>query len=117
LLLWLFSYNDMAILELQSTRLSWVDAVKTATGREILAVIQQRAIDRWGEKWVAELVKAYVKIAIANGDEKATSVSRRPQIERAFETGSCTLEKAIWLAAAVDCRFRLVCTNVEIQEF
>lgn len=107
----------MAILELQSTRLSWVDAVETATGREILEVIQRRAIDRWGEKWVAELVKAYVKIAVANGDEKATSVNRRPQIERALESGSCTIEKAIWLAAAVGCRFQLVCTNVEVQEF
>lgn len=107
----------MAILELQSTRLSWVDPVETATGREILEVIQRRAIDRWGEKWVAELVKAYVRIANANGDDKATAINRRPQIERAFETGSCTIEKAIWLAAAVGCRFQLACTNVEVQEF
>lgn len=107
----------MAILEIQSTRLSWVGLMETVTGKEILDAIAQRAIDRWGDKWVAELVKSYVKIAIANGDEKATSVNRRPQIERALESGNCTLEKAIWLAAAVGCRFQLACTNVEIQEF
>lgn len=107
----------MAILELQSVRLSWVDSVETATGKEILDAIAQRAIDRWGDKWVAELVKAYVKVAVANGDEKATSVSRRSQIERALESGNCTIEKAIWLAAAVGCWFQLSCTNIEVQEF
>jgi hypothetical protein len=107
----------MAILELQSTRLSWVNPVETATGKEILNVIQRRAMDRWGEKWMAELVKAYVKVANANGDEKATAINRRPQIERMFEAGSCTLDKAIWLAAAVDCRFQLACTSIEVQTF
>jgi hypothetical protein len=97
--------------------LSEFDSVETITGKQVLDAIARRASDRWGEKWVAELVKAYVKIAIANGDDKATPVNRRPQIERAFATGGCTLEKAIWLAAAVDCRFQLHCFTVEIEEF
>lgn len=107
----------MAILELQSIRLSRFCVVETATGKEVLDAIARRAADRWGEKWIAELVKAYVKIAIANGDEKATPINRRPQIERAFESGGCTLEKAIWLAAAVGCRFQLSCITVDVEEF
>lgn len=107
----------MAILELQSTRLSWVEPVETATAREILEAIQRRSTDRWGEKWLAELVKAYVKIAIANGDKKASTARRRPQIERAFEVGSCTLTTLIWLAAAVDCQLQLSCTTVEVEKF
>jgi predicted RNA-binding Zn ribbon-like protein len=107
----------MAILELQSTRLRWGCPVEVATGKEILEAIQRRAIARWGEKWVAELVKAYVQIAIAKGDAEATVVKRRPQIERAFKTGSCTLDTAIALAAAVGCRFQMACVSVEIEEF
>lgn len=80
---------------------------------DILEAIQSRAAARWGGKWLAELVKAYVKIAVVNGDEKATAVNRRPQLERAFEVGSCTLTTAIWLAAAVDCQVQLNCTLVE----
>lgn len=107
----------MANLELQSTPLSWVNPMETATGKDILDAIRRRAMERWGNKWIAELVKAYVKIAIANGDENATVVNRRPQIERLFEAGICTLDKAIWLAAAVDCRFQLACTSIEVQTF
>ncbi|MBD3887510.1 hypothetical protein IFO70_38845 [Phormidium tenue FACHB-886] len=75
------------------------------------------AIDRWGKRWIAEFVKAYVKMAIANGDEKATMVNRRPQIEQALESGSCTLSTAIWLAATVGCRFQMSCTNVKVEKF
>ncbi len=109
--------GGMAKLALQSTRLSWVDPVETATGKEILEAIRRRAMERWQDKWMAELVKAYVKIAIANGDEGATVVKRRSQLERAFEGGSCTINTLIWLAAAVGCRLQLVCTSVEVEEF
>ena len=91
--------------------------METANGKEILDTIARRAAERWGKRWIAELVKAYVKIAIANGDEKATTVNRRPQIERALESGNCTLKTLIWLAAAVGCRFQLHCITVDVEEF
>jgi hypothetical protein len=104
----------MVFLELQSTRLSWDDdPVETTTGKQILDAIQRRATDRWGEKWLVELVKAYVKIAIAKGDEGATVVNRRSHIERAFRSGNCKLDTALALAAAVDCKFQMVCTNFQ----
>lgn len=87
-------------------------------GQVILSRIRQRAIDQWGEeKWLVNLVKEYVKLATAQGDEKATVTGRRPQIQRTFEVGSCTLDTAILLAAAVGCRFQLSCTTIEVEQF
>jgi hypothetical protein len=85
----------MASLELQSIRLIWVNSVEMTNGNGILEAITCRANDCWGERWIAEIVKAYVKVAIANGDEKATPVNRRPQTKRALKAGSCTLDTAI----------------------
>lgn len=88
------------------------------TASLILERIKTRAISKWGEeKWIVGLVRAYVEIANANGDDKATTINRRPQIERAFKAGSCTLDTAIALAAAVGCRFQMSCTTVEVEEF
>ncbi len=84
------------------------------TARKILEAIQNRAQQRWGERWLLNLVQEYVKLAQANGDEKATTINRRPQIERAFKVGSCTLDTAILLAASVGCRFQLVCTEIQV---
>lgn len=84
----------------------------------ILERIKQRAIDRWGEeKWQINLVRQYAKLAQAQGDDKATPNTRRGQIIRAFEVGSCTLDTAILLAAAVGCRFQMACTTIEVEEF
>lgn len=44
-----------------------------------------------------------------------SAVTRRAQLERAFESGSCTLETAIILAAATGCRFQMAC--LEVEEF
>jgi hypothetical protein len=115
-------------LELQSTMLSLLLNVEESpsdlndkppvTAAAILERIKQRSIARWGEeKWLANLVREYVKIAQAQGDDKATPINRRPQIERAFKVGSCTLDTAITLAAAVGCRFQMACTSIEIEEF
>lgn len=89
----------------------------TATSRVILDRIKERAIAKWGNKWMAKLAREYAAIAKSRGDEKATAVTRRAQLERAFESGSCTLETAIMLAAAVDCRFQMACYEIAIEEF
>jgi hypothetical protein len=89
--------------------------VELTTSSAILERIKSRAIAQFGEdKWIAGLVREYVKLAQANGDEKATTINRRPQIERAFKVGSCTLDTAIALAAAVGCRFQMTCTSIEV---
>jgi len=88
------------------------------TAATILGHIKQRAIVLWGEeKWLVNLVREYAKVAQAQGDQRATPNNRRAQIHRTFEVGSCTLDTAILLAAAVGCRFQMSCTTVEIKQF
>lgn len=95
-------------LDLQSTQLHRVVELELTTTRAILELIQQRAIARWGdEKWLLELVREYCKIT-----GEGTVRTRKSQIERAFEAGSCTVDTAIALAAAVGCRFQMACTEI-----
>jgi hypothetical protein len=84
---------------------------------DILARIKSRAIELWGDKWIANISKEYANLAAAAGDTKANPVSRRRQLERAFTEGSCTLNTAILLAAAVGCRFQMSCTETRTIEF
>lgn len=97
---------------------AYLPSAALPTAAVILKRIEQRAVDRWGEdKWLANLVREYVRLAIAQGDTKATTVNRRPQIQRAFEVGSCTADTLILLAAAVGCRLQMACTTVQLEEF
>lgn len=98
--------------------LSLVFNLETTSCKAILERIKARAIDRWGEKWIAKLVHSYVAIVQSQGDEKATAVNRRPHVERIFQTGSCNADTLIALASAVGCRFQLICTTIteEIED-
>jgi hypothetical protein len=94
--------------------ISMQQEMTVTTSRAILDKIQERAIAKWGDrKWLPELVKKYVEIAIENGDEAATAINRRPQVERAFKVGSCTADTLILIAAAVGGRFQIAFTVVE----
>jgi hypothetical protein len=90
--------------------------LEVTTCKAILERIKARAIGKYGNKWIAGIVKEYVPLAIEKGDEKATVANRRPQIERTFENGSCTADTLILLAAAVGCRFQMVCTIEEVED-
>ena len=91
--------------------------LEIATCKTVLERIKARAIGQWGErKWLAEVVKKYCQIAKTQGDETATPLARRPQLERAFERGTCTADTLIMLAATVNGRFQLVFTIEEIEE-
>jgi hypothetical protein len=103
-----FGYNAMP--------LSLVDQLETTSCKAILERIQERATKKWAERWLPNLVREYVAIARSQGDEVATAVNRRPQIERAFTVGSCTADTLIMLAASVGCRFQMVCTVEEIED-
>mgnify|MGYP006271185263 CR=1 FL=1 len=84
----------------------------------VLSTIKERAIARWGEDaWQLEIAREYVRLARQQGDEKATINSGKSQIQRAFSVGSCRLDTAMLLAAAVGCRFQMVCTEVSVTEF
>lgn len=88
------------------------------SSERVIERIKQEAIARWGEeKWLANLVRAYVEVARANGDEKATPTNRRTQVERVFNVGGCTLDTAIKLAAAVNFQFQMIRVTYETIEF
>ncbi|KAM3107286.1 hypothetical protein [Phormidesmis sp. 146-33] len=93
--------------------LSLVCDLETTTCKAILERIKARAINKFGEKWLLNLVREYVAIC---GDEKATVINRRNQIERAFNVGSCNADTLIMLAAAVGCRFQMICVTEEIED-
>ena len=96
--------------------LSLVCDLELTTCKAILERIKARAIAKFGEKWLLNLVREYVAISIANGDEKATVINRRNQIERVFQAGSCNADTLIMLAASVGCRFQMVCKIEEVED-
>ena len=83
----------------------------------VLEAIKTRAIARWGDDWLLEIVREYVRLANAQGDTKATVNNRKSQTQRAFEVGSCRLDTAMLLAEAVGCQFQMVCTEVQVTKF
>jgi hypothetical protein len=86
------------------------------TCEAILERIKKRTIAKFGGKWLAGLTKAYIPLAIKSGDETATVANRRPQIEQIFKRKSCKVDSLILLAAAVGCRFQMVCTIEEVED-
>lgn len=96
--------------------MSLANELELTTCKAILERIKQRAINKYGDKWMAGLTNEYVRLARSRGDKTATAGSRRTQLERIFERESCSADSLIQLAAAVGCRFQMVCTIEEIEE-
>jgi hypothetical protein len=88
--------------------------------KDHVALIQQMAIDRWGEeitrygtpKWQAELVNAYCEVLQSQGDLTAKPLNRRSQVLRVLldeeKKGGCNADTLICLYAAVNCRLDVV---------
>jgi len=83
------------------------------TTQLILEKVQSRAEDLWGQKWMAELTKEYCAIAQEEGEDTANPNSRRTQLERIFERGTCTADSLFRLLEAVGYRVQLVSEIVE----
>lgn len=92
-----------------------IKRLETTTCKTILERIKARAVKKFGEKWIAGIVREYVAIAQEQGDTSATTLSRRPHIERAFSNGSCNADTLIMLAGSVGCKFQIVCTVEEVE--
>jgi hypothetical protein len=92
------------------------------TSASLLNVVKARAIQLWGEeRWFKELVKEYVRLENQQSDDAKTTnyINHRNQIERALETGSCRLDTALLLVAAVGHKLQMVkvITDVEVIDF
>jgi len=80
--------------------------------KDHLTLISKLAADKWGEDWELSITKEYAKIRQGLGEETATTNSRRNQIRRAFEVGSCTADTLITLYHAVNCELEISCKKL-----
>lgn len=72
-----------------------------------LELISQLAAKKWGDDWMAGLIREYCKISQSNGEDGATYNNRRNQIKRVFTVGSCTADTLIILYYAVGCELEV----------
>lgn len=81
--------------------------------RAIIQAIAQEAQNSWGENWLLALTNAYCAIEQEEtGNEKATYVNRRSQIQSAIDgTTTPRLETVLRLAQAVELEVQLVATR------
>ncbi len=91
------------------------------TSASLLNAVKDRAIGLWGEdRWFKELVKEYVKLENQQQSDDANPanyINRRNQIQRALDTGSCRLDTALLLVAAVGHKLQMVKVVTEITDF
>jgi len=73
----------------------------------IMDAIAEEARIKWGDRWQAELVRAYCQIESRETGEEVKPVNRRKQIVRSFEEGTATLESLCRIAEAVGIEFEL----------
>lgn len=73
----------------------------------IMDTIAEEAKAKWGDKWQAELVRAYCEIESRETGETVKPVNRRKQIVRSFDKGTATLESLCRIAQAVGIEFEL----------
>jgi hypothetical protein len=75
----------------------------------ILNTIAEQAKNKWGEEWLAEIVRTYCEIEEKEEGSRMRikPVNRRGQILRAFQEGSTTLPTLCRLAEAVGINLKL----------
>jgi DNA-binding phage protein len=78
------------------------------TNLELLNLVRDTAQEKWGDRWMAETVRAYCEVAQRHGDQTATVTRRRPSLERAFKNGSCTVDTLLNLFDAVGLQMRII---------
>jgi hypothetical protein len=77
-----------------------------------LEAIKNRAIELWGDNWLAELARAYEQVTGANPRTKFT------QLQRCFKGNSVpNLDTMNGMLIAVNCRFKMDCFNIKTLEF
>jgi hypothetical protein len=71
---------------------------------KLLEAIKTRAIELWGDKWLANLVRKHSEVMGAE-DTKGRYI----QLKRIFERKSCNIETLSGMMLAIDCGLQLVC--------
>lgn len=73
---------------------------------EHIQLIENLSKEEWGEKWLKNVVAAYVDVANKEGENTCLN-SRRPMIMRAFENRSCSLDTIDKLYRALGCEIQI----------
>ena len=79
--------------------------------RAILDAIALGAEAKWGDRWQAELVRAYCDIEGRETGLSVKPVNRRKQIIRSFDEGTTTLESLCRIIEAVGIEIELTITE------
>lgn len=85
--------------------------------KAIIEAIQSEAQQKWGEDWLASLVRAYCEIESQETGKLIKPVARRSQIARTLEASSATLPVLLRLIAAVGGSLEMTITRKEVRKF
>lgn len=77
-----------------------------------ITAIKERAIELWGDKWKARLIRNYCQVLGINERQRYAQVSMFFSGER-----YPSLESLNALMIAVNCRITMSCFNIEVKEF
>lgn len=85
--------------------------------KAVIQAISQEAQSKWGEDWIASLVRAYCEIESQESGKLIKPVQRRSQLVRAIEEGNPTLETLLRLCRAVNAELQLIFIRKEVKHF
>jgi len=71
-----------------------------------LMQIKILALEQWGDKWLREIVNAYVERENLEGAETCPN-ARRPMILRAFNNGGCSVDTLTRLYECLGCEIQI----------
>jgi DNA-binding phage protein len=92
-------------------------ATSEEQAKALIQAISQEAQSKWGDEWIAALVRAYCEIESQEAGKLVKPVQRRSQLVRVLEEGNPTLETLLRLAKAVGAEINLEFIRREIKRF
>ncbi|PZV09156.1 MAG: hypothetical protein DCF22_18920 [Leptolyngbya sp.] len=85
--------------------------------KAIIEAISQEAKSKWGDDWIASLVRAYYEIESQEAGKLIKPVARRSSLVRSLEEGNPTLETLLRLTKAIGADLELAITRREVKRF
>lgn len=92
-------------------------ATSEEQAKALIEAISQESQAKWGDNWIASLVRAYCEIESQEIGKLVKPVQRRSQLVRSLEEGNPTLETLLRLIKAVEGELSLTFIRKEIKRF
>ena len=104
---------------LSLVRCSTIQAMASSAeqAQALIAAISQEAQQKWGDDWLAPLVRAYCEIESQEKGKLIKPVQRRSQLVRALEESNPTTETLLRLVKAIGGNLELVFTRTVVRRF